>query len=75
MSEGFGSKKWTIAQEEKVCSHEAVGIESANYGMSGLRQADRMLSPIGTYSPRYAHQTFIDRQTDREMDKQTPRMR
>lgn len=43
VSERVWLKKWTTAQEEKVRSHEAVGTESANYGMSSLCQPDHML--------------------------------
>lgn len=37
VSEGVWFRKWSTAQKKKVWSHEAVGIESANYGMSSPR--------------------------------------
>ena len=41
VSEGVWFRKWTTAQKKKVCSHEAVGIDSANSGLSSLRMSDK----------------------------------
>lgn len=72
VSEGVWFRKWTTAQKEKVCSHEAVDIESANYLCPAPEcQADRMLQlpkssdPLGVHAPQYSHQTLTGRQEDR----------
>lgn len=41
VSEGVWFRKWTLAPKEKVCSHEVVSTESANYGMSSPRMSDK----------------------------------
>lgn len=72
VSEGVWFRKWTTAQKEKVFSHEAVDIESANYLCPAPEcQADHMLQlpksshPLGVHTPQYSHQT-LNRQTGRQ---------
>lgn len=70
VSEGVWFRKWTTAQKEKVCSHEAVGIESANSGLSSLRMSDKpyvaaakVIPPCGR-AHTYIHSPNLHRQTD-----------
>ena len=55
VSEGVWFRKWTTAQKKKVCSHEAVGIESANYGSSSLRMSNRPYVAAAKVIPPRVH--------------------
>lgn len=72
VSEGLWIRNWTTAQKENVCSHEAVGIESANSvgpaQVSGRPYvaAAKVIPLISMHAPKYAHQTLTDRQADRQ---------
>lgn len=74
VSEGVWFRKWTTAQKEKVCSHEAVGIESANSGLSSLRMSDKpYVAPAKVIPPcgrahTYIHSPNLHRQTDGQTD-------
>ena len=74
VSEGVWFRKWTTTQKEKVCSHEAVGTESANSGLSSLRMSDRpyvaaaKVIPLCGHAHTYIHSLNLHRQTDGQTD-------